>query len=75
MSDWIEVDGKKYYEEGYLELANNNSKRRGEKIKELEKKIEEMESDLLFLNCLQCAGVDNWDGYDFAVEDFHERTE
>ncbi len=28
MSDWIEVDGKKYYEESYLLLANKNAKRR-----------------------------------------------
>lgn len=24
------------------------------------------------LTCLQNAGVDNWEGYDFAMEDFHE---
>lgn len=23
-----------------------------------------------FLDCLESAGVDNWDGYDFAQEDF-----
>ncbi len=31
MSDWIEVDGKKYYEESYLQVANNNSKRATER--------------------------------------------
>lgn len=25
-----------------------------------------------FLSCLLNAGVDNWDGYDFAVEDFRD---
>ena len=27
MADTIIVDGKKYFEESYLELANNNTKR------------------------------------------------
>lgn len=27
MSDWIERDGKKYFEESYLKLANQNAKR------------------------------------------------
>lgn len=34
---------------------------------------EEMQRDLAFLNCLQNAGVDNWDGYEFAQEDFREQ--
>ena len=25
-----------------------------------------------FLECLQHAGVDNWDGYDFALEEYKE---
>lgn len=24
------------------------------------------------LNCLEAAGVDNWEGYDFAMEDFYD---
>jgi hypothetical protein len=43
MSDWIEHDGKKYYEEGYLVLANNNAKRRGERIQELEAQLKRLE--------------------------------
>lgn len=35
MSDHIEVDGRKYYEESYLKLANANCKRRDERIKQL----------------------------------------
>ena len=31
---------------------------------------EQLVSDSNFLTCLRGAGVDNWDGYDFAVEDF-----
>ena len=36
MSDHIEVDGKKYFEESYLQLGIATAKRRGERIKELE---------------------------------------
>lgn len=36
--------------------------------------LEELQADSLFLECLQQAGVDNWDGYDYAVELFKERT-
>ena len=36
MSDHIEVDGKKYYEESYLQMGIATAKRRGERIKELE---------------------------------------
>jgi len=32
----------------------------------------ELCDDSLFLNCLRGAGVDNWDGYDFAVEAYQE---
>lgn len=33
-----------------------------------------LENDLLF-TCLQNAGVDNWDGWDFAMEEFHSINE
>lgn len=42
MSDWVELDGRKYYEESYLLLANNNSERRGETIKELERQLDDV---------------------------------
>jgi len=41
VSDHIEVDGKKYYEAAYIELANATCKRRGEKIKTLTAEIGE----------------------------------
>jgi hypothetical protein len=28
----------------------------------------ELEDDALFLSCLEGAGVDNWDGYSYAIE-------
>lgn len=31
-----------------------------------------LEKDSDFLSCLQSAGVDNWNGYDYAVELFKE---
>lgn len=31
---------------------------------------EELVDDSNFLTCLRGAGVDNWDGYDFAIEEF-----
>jgi hypothetical protein len=42
MSDHIESDGKKYYEESYLALANNTASRRGERIAELEAENERL---------------------------------
>lgn len=36
-------------------------------------KIEELEKELYFLSCLDAAGVDNWDGYDYAQEMFQEK--
>lgn len=35
---------------------------------------EELQEDSLFLTCLQNAGVDNWEGYEYAVEEFQEIT-
>lgn len=29
-------------------------------------------SDSGLLNCLRRAGVDNWDGWDFAIEEFNK---
>lgn len=38
------------------------------KIKELEDTLQEQNKDLKFLDALFSAGVDNWDGYDYALE-------
>ena len=53
MSDWIEVDGKRYCEQGYLIMANKTAERRGEllgkAIGQLDaayKRIQELESNL-----------------------------
>lgn len=34
--------------------------------------LEDYVHDLKFLNALQCAGVDNWDGYDYAQDYMEE---
>ena len=37
--------------------------------------IQELLEDSLFYKCLQHAGVDNWDGYDYALEEYNEGKE
>jgi hypothetical protein len=32
------------------------------------KEYEQLKKDQHFLECLQGAGVDNWEGYDYAIE-------
>lgn len=34
---------------------------------------DELLKDQAFLECLQGTGVDNWDGYDFALESYQEQ--
>jgi hypothetical protein len=36
---------------------------------------EELIDDALLLVCLRLAGVDNWQGYDYALEMYHERID
>lgn len=35
--------------------------------------LEELRRDSLLLECIQDAGVDNWGGWDYALETFRER--
>jgi hypothetical protein len=46
--------------EEYINLLPENSSAR--------RKFNKMEDDLLFYSCLEGAGVDNWSGYDDAIE-------
>jgi len=32
--------------------------------------FEKLVRDSMLLNCLKNAGVDDWDGYDYAIEEF-----
>lgn len=36
---------------------------------------EELKSDQDFLSALRSAGVDNWDGYDYALESLEDSEE
>lgn len=35
------------------------------------KEYEELLESQRWLNCLENAGVDNWSGYDYACEEYH----
>ena len=35
------------------------------------KEYEELQDDSFLLNCLRNAGVDNWEGWDYALEEYH----
>lgn len=37
----------------------------------IRKQIAELEDDSFKLQCLENAGVDNWDGYDYAMEEYY----
>ena len=42
MSDHITVEGKKYFEESYLQLANNNTQRAADRIDVLENTLRDI---------------------------------
>lgn len=42
------------------------------KISISEEEYEALLNDSILLNCLQMMGVDNWDGYDGAIEQYQE---
>lgn len=39
------------------------------------KEYEELTKDSEFLNALRAAGVDNWEGYSYAIEILEENSE
>lgn len=45
------------------------------KISISEEEYETLLNDSILLNCLQMMGVDNWDGYDEAIERYNEILE
>lgn len=56
----------------YCKNCDNNPR---EVIEELEKKIKRLEDRSFKLSCLENAGVDNWDGYSYAMEEYHKEEE
>ena len=45
------------------------------KISISEEEYDSLLKDSILLNCLQMMGVDNWDGYDEAIEQYNEIME
>ena len=45
------------------------------KISISEEEYETLLNDSILLNCLEMMGVDNWDGYDEAIEQYNEILE
>jgi hypothetical protein len=45
------------------------------KISISEEEYEALLNDSILLNCLEMMGVDNWDGYDEAIEQYNEILE
>lgn len=39
------------------------------------KEYDDLLDDSLLLNCLEGAGVDNWQGYDYAMEEYQALTD
>ena len=66
MLDGIDVLRDKIQE---LERENRELK---QKINELKLQADKNERDLEWLDCLRKAGVDNWNGYDYAQKLFSE---
>ena len=44
------------------------------RIHTLEQDLESVQEDVAFLEALRSAGVDNWEGYEYAQEIFQEGT-
>lgn len=40
-----------------------------------ESRVSDLEDDAEFLRCLRGAGVDNWEGYDYAIDSYNEAND
>lgn len=58
----------------FIELIENSNYNLNEQT-ELKKYLNALEDDSYKLNCLECNGVDNWEWYSEALEDYYERKE
>lgn len=59
----------------YKVVSQLNNKSMEETVTISKKEYESLLEDQWFLQCLQSAGVDNWSGYDYAVELSQEEAE
>ena len=55
-----------------MHFAMENVMSDDKKITISEEEYETLLNDSILLNCLQMMGVDNWDGYDDAIEQYQE---
>lgn len=55
-----------------IEITKDEYNQLQARIVELEDEVDDMREDVTFLRCLESQGVDNWDGYDYAREEFNE---
>lgn len=44
-------------------------------VEQLDKRNDDMFEDVIWLRCLEAAGVDNWEGYEIAAEMYNEEKE
>jgi hypothetical protein len=59
----------------YKVVSQLKNKSMEETVTISKKEYESLLEDQWFLQCLQSAGVDNWNGYDYAVELSQEEAE
>lgn len=57
---------------GQVNLANVGQRLAREKFTELEDRIKELEADSRKLAALEAMGVDNWEGYEIALEEMED---
>lgn len=62
---WVNVHGVK----------NMEDEKMSEEITITKKEYEELLDQVRLLNCLRSGGVDNWGGYEFAIEIYQEGSE
>ncbi len=63
----VNEEAMKYYIE-QLEIERETTKNLSKKIVCLQNTVNELDERERWLICLEAAGVDNWEGYDFAAD-------
>jgi len=57
------------------EYYNTKLESMEKQVEKYSKELAEAEDDLLWLRCLEAAGVDNWEGHDIAVDMYTEQVD
>lgn len=58
-----------------IKLLNNMANTEEETVTISKKEYESLKDDSFKLECLEGGGVDNWEGYDFAMEEYWKAQE